>query len=50
MLIFHHADSFLEPVVEDMVELHIDVWQGVLPQNDIALPEELHYAVSWLPA
>ena len=21
-----------------------------LPQNDIALPEELHYAVSWLPA
>ena len=35
VLIFHHADSFLEPVVEDMVELHIDVWQGVLPQNDI---------------
>ncbi len=21
--------------MEDMVELHIDVWQGVLPQNDI---------------
>ena len=31
----HHADSFLEPIIEDMVELGIDVWQGVLPQNDI---------------
>ena len=25
----------MEPVVEDMVELGVDVWQGVLPQNDI---------------
>lgn len=33
--IMHHADSFLEPIVEDMVELGIDIWQGVLPQNDI---------------
>ena len=31
----HHGDSFMEPIVEDMVELGIDVWQGVLPQNDI---------------
>ena len=35
VLIMHHADSFLEPIVEDMVELGIDIWQGVLPQNDI---------------
>jgi hypothetical protein len=35
-LIMHHADSFLEPIVEDMVELGIDIWQGVLPQNDIS--------------
>ncbi len=35
IIIMHHADSFLEPIVEDMAELGIDVWQGVLPQNDI---------------
>ena len=35
VVIEHHADSFCEQIVEDMVDLHIDVWQGVLPQNDI---------------
>lgn len=35
IIIEHHADSFCEQIVEDMVDLHIDVWQGVLPQNDI---------------
>lgn len=35
IIIMHHADSFCEQIVEDMVDLHIDVWQGVLPQNDI---------------
>ncbi|MDD3218792.1 MAG: uroporphyrinogen decarboxylase family protein [Lachnospiraceae bacterium] len=35
VIIMHHADSFLEPIIEDMVELGIDIWQGVLPENDI---------------
>ena len=35
VIIEHHADSFCEQIVEDMIELHIDVWQGVIPQNDI---------------
>lgn len=35
VIVMHHADSFLEPIVEDMVELGIDIWQGALPQNDI---------------
>jgi hypothetical protein len=35
VVIMHHADSFLEPIIEDMVELGIDIWQGALPQNDI---------------
>ncbi len=35
VIIMHHADSYLEPIVEDMAELGIDIWQGVLPQNDI---------------
>ena len=33
--IIHHSDSFCEPIVEDMIDIHIDIWQGVLPQNDI---------------
>ena len=38
----HHADSFLAPIVEDMVELGIQCWQGVLPENNIpALQKQL---------
>ena len=38
----HHADSYLAPIVEDMAELGIQVWQGVLPENDIpALQRQL---------
>ena len=36
----HHADSFLEPIVEDMAEIGIDIWQGVLPTNNIAAISE----------
>lgn len=35
VIVIHHADSFLEPIVEDMVEIGIDIWQGVLPENNI---------------
>lgn len=35
VLIMHHSDSFLEPIVEDMIELGIDIWQGALPENDL---------------
>ena len=34
-IMMHHADSFLEPIVKDMVEIGIDFWQGALPTNDI---------------
>ncbi len=38
----HHADSYLVPIIEDMVELGIQCWQGTLPENDIpALQEQL---------
>ena len=36
VIIVHHSDSFNENIVSDMIDLHIDVWQGVLPTNDIA--------------
>ncbi len=35
VIVMHHADSFCEPIVEDMAEIGINIWQGVLPQNDI---------------
>lgn len=35
MLYVHHADCICEPIVEDMVEIGVDIWQGVIPQNDI---------------
>ncbi len=35
VIVIHHADSFCEPIIEDMVDLGIDIWQGVLPENDI---------------
>jgi hypothetical protein len=35
VIIMHHADSYMEQIVLDMAELRIDVWQGVIPQNDI---------------
>ena len=35
VITIHHADSYLVPIVDDMAEIGIQVWQGVLPENDI---------------
>ncbi|MGI6333207.1 MAG: uroporphyrinogen decarboxylase family protein [Saccharofermentanales bacterium] len=35
IIFMHHSDSICEPIVEDMAEMGIDIWQGVIPQNDI---------------
>ena len=35
VIAIHHADSYLSPIVEDMAEIGIQCWQGVLPENDI---------------
>ena len=35
IMFMHHADCVCQPLVEDMVEMGIDVWQGAIPQNDI---------------
>lgn len=41
VIILHHSDSFCEPIVQDMIDVGIDVWQGALPENDIpALQKE----------
>lgn len=35
ILFIHHSDTFLEPLIGEMSEIGIDVWQGCIPQNDI---------------
>ncbi len=35
VIVMHHGDSFMEPLVEDMAEIGVDIWQGVLPSNNI---------------
>ncbi|SFA70292.1 Uroporphyrinogen decarboxylase (URO-D) [Acetitomaculum ruminis DSM 5522] len=41
MIFMHHADCICQPVVEDMVEIGIDIWQGVIAQNDIPYIQEV---------
>ena len=35
MIYIHHADCICQPIVTDMVESGVDIWQGVIAQNDI---------------
>lgn len=35
VIVMHHSDSYCEPIVEDMAEIGVDIWQGVLPSNNI---------------
>jgi len=35
VITMNHCDCFAQDVVEDMVEIGIDIWQGPTPQNDL---------------
>ncbi|SFB29672.1 Uroporphyrinogen decarboxylase (URO-D) [Acetitomaculum ruminis DSM 5522] len=35
-VIVHHSDSYAATLVPDMIEMGIDIWQGVMKSNDIA--------------
>lgn len=35
IIFMHHADCVCQPLVLDMLEMGIDIWQGTIPQNDI---------------
>lgn len=35
VIVMHHADSWLEPIVEDMADIGVQIWQGVLNTNNI---------------
>lgn len=41
IIIIHHADSVCDSITQDMIDLGIDVWQGVLPQNDMTKVQEI---------
>ena len=36
VIVMHHSDSWAESIVEDMIDMGIDIWQGALPENDIS--------------
>ena len=33
--VIHHGDSNCAEIIDDMRDMHIDIWQGVLPSNNI---------------
>ncbi len=35
VLVQHHSDTYAQGLENDMVDMHIDMWQGILPTNDI---------------
>ena len=37
VMVMAHCDCYAQDVCEDMVEIGIDIWQGVTPENDIPL-------------
>ena len=41
MLYMHHADCICQPIVTDMVDLGVDIWQGAIAQNDIVAIQEI---------
>ena len=35
VIVMHHSDTYLDPFIEDMAEIGVDICQGVLTTNDI---------------
>ena len=35
VLVIHHADSYCEPIAGDLADIGVDIWQGILPTNNI---------------
>jgi len=41
IIYMHHSDCICEPYIEDMIDIGIDIWQGVIPQNNIKKIQEI---------
>ncbi len=41
ILYIHHSDSYCVPLTPDMVDIGVDVWQGVIPSNDVQHVKEI---------
>ena len=35
VIVMHHGDSYMEPLAEEMADIGVDIWQGVLTTNNI---------------
>lgn len=35
VIVIHHSDSHCEIIANDMIDIGMDIWQGVLPENNI---------------
>lgn len=43
VIVIHHADCHCASVIKDMAEIGVQIWQGVIPENDICtLQKELN--------
>ena len=41
IMYIHHADCICQPIVTDMVEIGVELWQGTIAQNDIVKIQEI---------
>lgn len=41
MIYMHHADCYCQPLVQDMLEIGVDIWQGTIAQNDIVKIQQI---------
>ena len=49
VIFIHHSDTYLEPLLPEMAEIGIDVWQGCIPQNDIvALQQQMQGKIAFM--
>ena len=47
VIYIHHSDSICEPIVDDMLEMEMDGWQGIIPQNNIpAIQEKIDHRMA----
>ena len=40
VIYLHHSDGICEPIVDDMLEMGMDGWQGIIPQDNIPAIQE----------
>ena len=47
VIAIHHGDAYLADIVEDMAEIGVQCWQGVLPENNIPELQQSARTAAW---